>query len=279
MNRGTHSPGINRRRGTVPDRQLRKRAQPTGVSEALPLVHITPVGVANEIVKSRKIEARHCKVFGVNLVYFFVMRPAYRMRNGEKKSHQINRFPFVFVADASAVEAPYHVYPFDTGGAVNGVFDELADPYVCLEDYELEPNYSAVAGQIGWAFGSVATYFDGEVRKDILQEVPRHETVTRSFVDITRLARSGSNQPDKRASAIEVASRHDVNLKGNIRLAILPKQYLEDPSSNNVDFMERLKEEDIEWKVYNWQPNTTPDEFQDEIAQIARAWFKENGFL
>ncbi|MDZ5698640.1 hypothetical protein [Chelativorans sp. M5D2P16] len=279
MSEGTALSRMARRNGTAAERQLRARARPDGIPEKLPLVHVTAVGVAREILKSGKLETRHCTVFNKRLLYFFIMRPAYRLRGGDAKSHQINRFPFVFVAEPTAVAPPYHVYPFDTGGAANGIFGEHADPYVFLEDYELAPEHAAVAGQIGWAFGSLEAYFDGEIRTDVLHDVPQHETVTRSFIDITRLARSGSNQPDKRASAIEIASSQDVALKGNVKLAILPKQYLEDASGSNSDFMDRLKAQKIEWDIYDWQPNTAPNEFQDEISRVARAWFKGKGYL
>jgi hypothetical protein len=89
---------------------------------------------------------------------------------------------------------------------------------VFLEDYELAPTLAAAAGQIAWAFGTLDGYFEGNLRGDILDGVPAHETVTRGFVDIALMARSGSNQPDKRASAIEVACSHDVQLKGNVLL-------------------------------------------------------------
>lgn len=61
------------------------------------------------------------------------------MKTGEEKSDQINLFPFVFVVSPNNLGTPYHVYPFDTGGAASGVFHERADPYVPLEEYELAP--------------------------------------------------------------------------------------------------------------------------------------------
>jgi hypothetical protein len=272
--------GVKRRSGGAPDRQLRNRSRPGKITDKLPLIHVTAVGIAREIVQSGKLEARQCSVFNRGLVYFFAVRPAYRLKDGDAKSHQINRFPFVFIIKPEALSGPYHVYPFDTGGAVKGVFEAESDPYVFLEDYELATSLTAAAGQIGWAFGTIEAYFEGNLRGDILDDVPTHETVTRGFIDVARMARSGSNQPDKRASAIEVACSHDVQLKGNVLLAILPKQYLEDDSdSPNQGFMARLKSDDIPWEVYDWQPNTTPNEFQEEIAKIAKRFFQNQGLF
>lgn len=271
--------GIPRRHGLPPDRQLRKRAARGTLPEKLPLVHVTAVWPASEIVRSGKFETRHCTTFKRNLLYFFVLRPAYRISDGDAKSHQINRFPVVFIVSPDAVPNPHHVYPFDTGGAVTGVFAEQADPHVPLEDYELEPKHAAAAGHIGWAFETLEAYYDGELKGDLLDNVPDFETVTRGYNDIARMGRSGSNRPDKRASAIEIAANHDIDLRGNVLLAILPKQYLEAASGTNNDFIKLLMDWDIDTRVYDWQPNTKPNEFQEEIARIARAWFKENGYL
>ena len=84
---------------------------------------------------------------------------------------------------------------------------------------------------------------------------------------------------DKRASAVELAIGRDVDLKGNVLLAIIPKQFLEAPSGPNAAFLKRLDDLDIKFESYDWQPNTRPDEFQEQIAEIARTWFKKEGFL
>jgi len=274
-----HSPrGLKRRFGTIPDRQLRQRTVAIARSSDLPLVHVTHVGSAREILKSRKLETRACPVFKKSLLYFFIAKPAYRLRGGDAKSHQVNRFPFVFLVSPNAVKTPYHVYPFDTGGAASGAFDEAADKFVFLEDYELETNFNAAAGHIEWAFGGLEAYLDGDVRKDISEGVPEFETVTRSFVDIAKLAGVGSNRPDWRASAVEIASSQDVNLKGNIELAIFPLQYLED-GQLNVQLMTWLNDYSIAWEAYNWQPNKTPNEFQEVISLIVRRHLRTRGSL
>jgi hypothetical protein len=268
-----------RRPGPPGERQLRARASRGSVPDKLPLVHVTAVWTANEIIRGGKLETRRCSIFKKEMLYFFVLRPAYRTKDGDEKSHQLTRFPVVFIVAPEAADPPFHVYPFDTGGAVNGAFAAQADRYVPLEDYELEPSHAAVAGHIGWAFGTLENYFDGHLRQDILDGVPEFESVTRGYVDVARMGRAGSNQHDKRASAVELAIGHDVDLKGNVLLAILPKQLLEGSSGDNAVLMARLNELDIQIETYDWQPNTMPDEFQEQIAEIARAWFRKKDWL
>ncbi|NPV25394.1 hypothetical protein [Bradyrhizobium aeschynomenes] len=272
--------GIKRRKSGSADRQLQKRTSTMAVRQDLPLVHITAVGNAREIVSSGDLEIRKCRAFQKELLYFFAVRLAYRLKDGDEKSHQINRFPFVFIVRPDALKTPYHVYPFDTGAAIKGVFDSQADPYIPLDDYELEPTLEAAARHIKWAFGSLEDYLEGNLRPDILDDVPMHETVTRGYVDIARQARTGSNKPDKRASAVEIAVNHGVPLKDNVLLAILPKQYLEeDGQPANDDFISLLEQRNVRWDHYDWQPNKTPNEFQQEINRVAIRFFKSQGLI
>ena len=269
---------MRRRKGLPAQRQLRARADRGALPEKLPLVHVTATGFAREIVESGQFEVRRCKVFNRDLVYFFVLRPAYRRKDGDEKSERINRFPFVFVVSPDAIN-PFHVYPFDTGGADAGVFSDQADEYVCLEDFELEPRHDAAAGQIGWAFASLEDYFEGNLRAGLISDVPAHETVTLGYHAIAGMARTGSNQPDKRASAVEIATSHNVPLKGNVLLAVIPRQYLDDDGRENTAFINQLKALGIMWRTYEWEPNTTPNELQEEIARIVRKHFTDTKLM
>lgn len=271
---GLPRPMRRRAKGTQPDRQLRARADRGTLPEKLPLIHITATGFAKEIVEAGQLEVRQCGVFRKDLVYFFVLRPAYSLKGGDEKSERINRFPFAFVLKADAVPNPYHVYPFDSGGAALGVFSDQADEYVCLEDFELESTQTAAAGHIGWAFGTLDDYFEGNLRGGLTDDVPAHETVTLAWQAIAGMARTGSNDfnPDKRASAVEVASARNVPLKGNVLLAVIPKQYLDDDGRKNVAFIDRLTELGIPWKTYEWQPNSVPNEMREEISRVVRKY-------
>jgi hypothetical protein len=198
------------------------------------------------------------------------MRPAYRLRQGDVKSDQISRFPFVFVVSPDKLGPPHHVYPFDTGGALSGVFGDEPDPHVMLEDYELEPTLAAVAQHIDWAFGDVAAYFDGNVRADLMETLPPYDLEARSVLKIARLASSGHNQPDRRASAIEVAYNRHVKLADHAELVVLPLQFLEGEGARNTAFLAKLEATGLEWETYDWRPNMAPDDFRDEIERILR---------
>lgn len=266
--------GIKRRRSGSANRELSAIDPAISPSKLLDLVHVTAVGAAREIVHTGQIEMRGCRVFGKDLVYFFVARPCYRQNQGNQKSEQINRFPFVFVVSPENLNPPYHVYPFDTGGATEGLFDDFADPYVFLEDYELDPNLVAAARHIQWAFGGPEKYFDGDLRVGLANAIENWKAVALGFLRIAGLAASSHNRPDKRASAIEVAYNCNIPLNGNAKFAVIPKQYLENGSATNKAFIERLTALGIDWDTYEWQPNTPPDFYSDEINRKVRQYLK-----
>ncbi len=142
---------------------LRSRASGADAS-GLMLVHVTAVGAAREILRAGQITVRRCKVFSRDLTYFFVLRPAYKLRDGHEKRELIDFFPFVFLVDPAFLGAPFHVYPFDTGGAFAGAFDAGHSPWLPLQDYALEETLQGAADHMAWAFDTRADYFDGRLK-------------------------------------------------------------------------------------------------------------------
>ena len=277
----TNLVGIRRKpHGRAQKRELRDlaaNAQPLPVP--LDLVHITSVGAGREIVSGGQIEAQRCAVFNRDLAYFFLARPAYRLRNGAAKSDQINRFPCAFIIRPDKLEAPFHIYPFDSGAGVSGCFGDTVDPYVYLEDYELEPNLSSAQRHIAWAFGGNRQYFEGDLIPGLAQGLRHWQSVGRGWITIAGLAATGSNRPDKRASAIEVAYSKNLPLKGHARLAIFPQQLVEDDRGKNSAFIEDLAKHDLPWRTYDWRPNEAPDFFVDEVTRIVRLTLQDGGQL
>jgi hypothetical protein len=230
--------------------------------------------MAREIIRAEQIETRICRILGVQLVYFFAMRPAYKLQGANQKSDILDYFPFVFLVSAENLGAPYHVYPFDTGGALEGAFDEGASPAVFLEDYALEETLQAVNDHIEWAFGAHANYYDGKLKPDFGKDIPDWDVGPKTFAKISRLASVGSNRPDRRASAIEVAYSHHVPLS-EVKFAILPYQFLEDPHGPNSDIIERLNAAGVSWETYQWRPNRAPADFHAEINALVRQHLAE----
>jgi len=267
--------GMPRRNDANFDRQLIARAAPGSLPDRLPIVHATASTPAKEIIRARKLVTKRCPVFDTELVYFFVLRPAYRCTFGEEATHQLSRFPVTFILKPEAVHDPRHVYPFDTGGAAMGAFAKQADKFVKLEDYALAPSHAAATSHIGWAFSSIDAYFEGRLKDGIQDEIKPFEDVVSGYVDVARMGVEGSNEHDRRASTIEVAASHDVDLVGNVLLTIAPKQLLE----GNDPLNDELGTVGGDIRVYDWQPNRAPDEFQKDILRISREWYRKKGHM
>lgn len=251
--------------------ELATEACPTISIDPPPLVHVTSVGWGRRIVDSGFLAAQPCGVFNEELVYTFLARPAYRFKRGGEKTEQINLFPFAIVLSPEALPSPYHVYPFDTGAYVAGIYDKVLDPSLYLEDYELEPSLASALRHLEWAFDTINYYFDAKIKTGLAETLPEWRSVGRRWIAIASLASKGRHRLDDRASAIEIAFTQSINLRqGHAKLLVFPQQLLEDPRGTNTEFKERLRNLNIPFATYEWRPNEAPDSYADEIADVVR---------
>ncbi|WP_179039749.1 hypothetical protein [Rhizobium leguminosarum] len=252
---------------SAPTSDLRDRVSVSRLGDHLPLVHVTEMGFGKEILVSGQLKATRCKVFDRDLLYFFLGRPAYRLRDESEASQFISRYPCVFVVDPKRI-TPSQVYPFDTGAAAAG-FYEGADPHLGIQDYLLEGSYDGARKQLGFAFDGIDDYFEGRVKPDLTDDVPEFEQATLSYVAIANQANRGKNDPntyDDRASAIEIATHRHLDLKGAVQLLIMPQQFVEGKNgSKNVVLLNRIKDLGIDVSFYVWDPARTPADFRAEI--------------
>lgn len=250
-----------------PSTDLRDRVADTKPGKPLPLVHVTAMGVGRNIIFSGQLHTKKCKVFNRPLLYFFLGRPAYRIKDEREGTRQISRYPCVFVVDPTKVD-PVHVYPFDTGAARRGFYTD-ADPYLGIKDYALDGNIDTALKQFAFAFESVEDYFEGRIKSNLTDNVPPFDQSTLSYAAIATQATRGRNNPedyDDRASAIEVATDRHLDLKGAVQLAIMPKQFLEgEDGSKNSKLIDQLATLGIECELYDWQSTRSPADFRPEI--------------
>lgn len=243
----------------------------------MPIVHLTESGRAISILETDRFETRKCSVFSKDLVYFFLARSAYKLKGGYERSTNVSVFPFVFIIPNTEQLQPYHIYPFDSGGAHAGVFDSAdPDPYVPLQDYALRPTYRAVSAHIQWAFGSTENYMEGRLRKGIEEGIPYHDGSARSYIRIARSEKSGTNRPDSRVCTIEIAYGHNIDVNGNVKFAIFPDAYLDNPVHSAVKI---ISEMNIDFQTYHWIDNSEPNSHLMEVSNIVENWMRKNGYI
>ena len=262
--------------------------------EGLTLVHVTASGFAKGILELDAFLAAPCRVFSYHdgarsrprmLVYFFALKPAYRLKSGDAPAHVSSRFPFVFLLSAEKLGKANleHIYPFDTGGAAAGAFDEAAfgghtNPNDCLEDFSLGADLDAIDRHISWAFGSRRAYFEGRLQPALSDRIPNFSP-WRSFVAIANLGVEEGPKTDKRASAIELAYGGNVPVTGNVEHAVIPDAFLQDDQGENQDVMAALRAAGVTFSTYHWQPARSPNSYYSELTRIVRAYLEDQGRL
>ena len=263
-------PAGSARLPTTQLRQLSEAAPP--INDPLHLIHITAAGWAAEILRSPipQIEMRECGVFKRSLAYFFVARAAFRPRRGDVGTDDLTRFPVAFVIDPERLGTPAHVYPFDTGAAATGWYAGAHQDGVFLQDYALSPDMDAVRRLIGWAFTTYSAYLDGQLDPGLEGRFAGTHYVAYKYLRIARLAGIGANQPDLRASAIEVAYNRHVPLAAHARLVVLPEQLLE-ASEGGKTIGQRLVDLNVPFQTYRWIPGETPDRHMEEVRRLVAA--------
>jgi hypothetical protein len=223
--------------GAAAQEELRELTKP--VTPDFPdfhLVHITHAGAASQILRldPPTLKATPCKVFdGQNLLYFFVLRPLYRLREGEVQQTLVSHFPVAFVMAAKELGPPAHVAPFDTGAAHRMRYDDRHSPGAYLDDYLLEPDLDAVRRFLSWGYESPEAYFEGRFRARLHERIPNFMSIAHSWLQIAQDAAPGGEK-DLRGAAVEVSYDRAFPLEGHIRLCVLPDELLQDQRSGQA---------------------------------------------
>lgn len=268
---------IKRRTGSAPLKQTLREitAKVPPVEGRLDLIHVTSAGFASGILEAGKVEVRFCKEFQKPLVYLFVCQAAYRRSDWDEKSDNSSIFPAAFIIDPTKLSfPPYHVYPFDTGAALQGRYTNAAADGVFLEDYALEQSLDHIKRFIRWAFGTLDKYKDQELLDhDSLRKTYKsfHHAVDRYIHIVRQSSRSQNQFPDQRAASIEVAYDQHLPLKA-VRCAIIPDVLIEDPydRSPNTSLVGILSKHKIQYRLYSWRANDTPESHMQELERLCR---------
>lgn len=257
-----------------PRDQLRRASASTPPTPPLHLVHITEIGYADEIIRSGQMVTRNCEVFGYPLLYTYVGRPAFRVRDGAQRHESIARYPFAFLIAPDNLPNPHHVHPFDTGAGHKGIFGDAANPkHVFRQDFELENSLEAAHRHIAWAFESNENYYRGALRPDLESTFGHVDWVLHAFAAIARLGnRSSNTAPDMRTSSVEVAFNRPLDVNGNVKLVILPQQVVFDTSADALELRNRMAAMGVAHATYDWDPTRTPDDHMDEITRLVEAF-------
>lgn len=221
------------------------------------LVHNTSKAAANQIAfGSNELLPSKCKIFNENLLYFFLMRLAYRVPVEDD-------FPHVFVVLTDAVEQfnIARTFPFDSGG-FHGHFFDLKPPGQWNLNNTQIPNGTEFMIRL-WQRGDY--YFDFDVKG--LRALPDFTSLENACVELIKNPPPGA---DDRCGSVEVSVRSAVEKK-DWNVVIVPLDVMGLWAENgNFDSLQEVR----------WYANTgSPIDNHAKAVLELREYLNENNLL
>jgi hypothetical protein len=205
-----------------------RRRKIDAIATKLPLVHVTRAINLKKFIKDNEIRPSKCDVFGDDLSYFFLGRPAYKL-TGTANSAAYWELPACFVFDGGAVPYVDRVFPFDSGAHHFGKLPSFVQA-INLAEFEVVGMPNAPEKIIRLFFGSDREYFhlqpkdrqrfEAEFSLGVFDEEIRA---------LHALASITESITDDRRFCVEIQSRATVSmLDGHLMAVICPAVYFDD---------------------------------------------------
>lgn len=198
-------------------------------SIAMPLVHTTAAYFVDEIRQSDALTPQKCDVFGTPLTYFFVGRPAYKVRESDGEA-EVWELPCCFIFEYDVVPSPKRVFPFDSGAFAKGRMPSYVK-MMEMEDFEVSATPQAPLKIVGAYFPDTAGYLHGKPHE--LSSFQRAFTLGPFDAQISAVHRLAlekhSKDVDDRRLSVEVQTDQIIDLKVNKPIAVVaPAPYFDD---------------------------------------------------
>ena len=242
---------------------VKKHTSSACTIEQLPLLHSCDCFACRQIIDCEKLEARHCKVFKENLLYFFYGKPAYPVSEKETKKRTAFEYcPVCFIVPCEKVAA-YRVFPFDTGALEAHKYDDFWHHSMSLDNFELDNTVDGIRQYVEVFFGSNYNYIQGQASIEKATVDPYINGLT------SLLTANGAFEIDERARTIEVISRNDVPVNTAVECIILPEILLREPEISKY-----LEDNKIYHMEYSVRKLTAPSRYNEVVFQKAMEYIR-----
>ncbi len=242
----------------------------------LPLTHITKGLVAEDIVRSGRIEPVSGSAFKQPLAYFFYGRAGYRV-SGEKTINLAAASPYCFVFKPELIRRAWRIFAFDTGAFHKRLFSHVLPDEINVGDFSLERDEDRPNKLISAVFGRLYEYFKGDrsaVRPASDISDP-WDLLVEAYVKL--LTSPGRNEPDDRICSIEVTFSDPVLLSDHLQAIIVPHTMWRD--GRGAPWLEQLKASNVEIRTYEFIPGRSPAEYQSLMELELGSLFHEQSYL
>lgn len=192
----------------------------------LPWVHSASAAKIFDLLEEGKLLAMDCDVFkGEKLVYFFVGRPAYKMKAVDAPSEW--ELPVVFVVRFDKPPPIKRVFPFDSGAFQKGRMPSYISMFP-IGAYELSSDMAMAGRLVSFYFKTQKRYFDRHAAGE--QEMREEHSLDITHDQILALGKlyrdRDTSKLDDRAAAIEVQIAEGIPLdKTNVLGVVVPTEY------------------------------------------------------
>lgn len=231
--------------------------------QPLPLMHSCECFSCREIIRTKRLEARMCPVFGENLLYFFYGKAVYPVAAKVTGFHTDFEYcPVCFIVPIEKVTI-HKVFPFDSGGYKTGLFSEFIDNSTSIDEFQLPNTVTGIQDYIKTFFGNNENYINGEANLGQLDLNACQHSL------LKLLNANGIFRFDERAVTIEVISQNSIALLGNVECVIVPQNLLRDDNIMNY-----FKACNIQYLSYNVRKLTSPSRYDEVVLQKALEYLK-----
>ncbi len=249
------------------------------MAKELPLAHTTRCEWLNSFVKKPQIDPRQCPEFKEDLIYLFYGHPAYRSTKGNTPNEGIHLCPVCFVFKPGTVSTKVHrIFPCDTGALKHGVYKpkkktkKKGKPKLSWRDrheLELAPDIASARKHVAHFFGANQNYFAGEISSHAKK--PGSGAAKRWYEVVVD---QRATEADERKFAIEVQVNQRVQLKGNLKCVVLPREFMEEDS-----VAQALKSWNCDVRPYGINHAARPSDGYPLIVDRVSTYYSKKGIL
>lgn len=202
-------------------RDFVQAAKPVGGQ--LGLTHVTDCARLGSLVEARRLEPRHCDVFGQPLVYLFYGRPAYRRAWSEGATSNLDYARICLILHDEVAKRAHRILPFDSGGFPR--YSSAFHDTLSLADFEVDPADHPLK-IIGAFYDSVDAYWMMNPVQP--RKFPITQHAVRSYYDL--ITGGLKERFDDRCASIEVQLAEPLPLQGAVVALVGPHQIFDDPA-------------------------------------------------
>ncbi|MEH3102622.1 MAG: hypothetical protein PGN12_01780 [Sphingomonas phyllosphaerae] len=190
----------------------------------LDLMHTTPVGLGTRILVEGSLRPRACTEYGIDLVYLFYGRPAFKPLPGLHANGMDEMMPMCLVIDPALLGDAIRILPFDSGGY--GRYSAHIGPLLTRSDFELGPGKGTPMRLVRAFFETNGNYFRQRMTAGATT-IPVSHGEARAFARLANDAALADD--DDRRSTIEVQIDRSIPLSSALRAVVGPPSLLSDP--------------------------------------------------